>query len=573
MAIALSLSYSEAKASNSNEDQTRRDQIRRDEALAREVANSERDGDGKSKTEKISQSDADFALMLQMSEQQEEDARKTDHDRDLRIADSKTLANDERVALALQQKLDREAIAKDAGDERGGGGGGGIMDSLMNKFRGMDSGSSSALLKKCFRCGSVPLNGVMVTTRGRAYCPGCMRCKICSNTLTSQVYHHPSDADGLYCYDCLEETHGTRCSVCRTFLRGQYLRHNFFESEKYCLTHEQIENRRKCTSCHRIEPMPDPSSGRGPFVDLPDGRPVCLECLDSAVMTTDEMAALYVSVIDFMEGALGLSIPSGMRQVPVLAVDAASLNSEMDRGSLTHSGPGSQQVQVRGLTLSRSGQLKHYSAGDLSFSWERGWQMGPGRVHKVETVREVTAVLVLYGLPRDLTASILAHEATHVYLRLCKDVPVDLALPSEEGLCQVVAHRFLQHLHGESAASAGGGGGGGPSGRVRTGGFDFHRPSFSPFSSRSSKPAAGISGGHADTASPSPSPSTAATGPANPAQHLEAKLRRYFMHSIEHDPSPVYGDGFRHAKRVVDALGLEIALDELRHRRALPEGV
>lgn len=502
---------------------------------------------------KAEKDDESYALMLQISEQEEVEKAKMAVSRE----DCK---DDGKLAKRLQAQFEKELDEGRSRNDQGG-----FINSMMNRFRGrLDDGGDSSM-SKCFSCGRVPFDGRMVTTGGRAYCPSCMRCKICSQILNGQVYHHQNDQHGLYCFACLQEKHGLRCSVCRSFLHGQYLRHNFFESEKYCLTHEQIENRRKCTSCHRIEPMSD-TSGRGPFVDLPDERPVCLECLDSAVMTTDEVAALYVSVVDFMESSLGLAIPFGMRQVPVLAVDTASLNNEMNRGALTHSGPGSQQVQVRGLTLSRSGELKHYTAGDLSFSWQHGWRMGPGRVHRVDTVREVTAVLVLYGLPRDLTASILAHEATHVYLKLSKDIPLDLSLPAEEGLCQVVAHRFLNNLHERAAAdqarsnSGVGGGGAVPRERVRTGGFDFHR---SPLSSSSSSLFASRGASWSSSSSVSDS--------EDPTVPLEDKLRKYFIYSIEHDPSPVYGDGFRHAKRVVDTLGLEIAVEELKFRKTLPE--
>jgi predicted RNA-binding protein (virulence factor B family) len=48
-------------------------------------------------------------------------------------------------------------------------------------------------------------------------------------------------------------------------------------------------------------------------------------------------------------------------------------------------------------------------------------------VVKVEQVREVSAVLVLFGLPCDLVASILAHEAMHVWIKLSKHIPFHLS--------------------------------------------------------------------------------------------------------------------------------------------------
>ena len=402
----------------------------------------------------------------------------------------------------------------------------------------------------CSVCGRVPSDGLMVRAREKSYCVGCMRCQVCRKVLEGQVYHHDSDRTGLYCHRCLQDKYGIKCVVCDSFLVGQYVRHNYFDSEKYCVTHEELERRRKCTSCHRMEPQAH--TAKGQFVDLPDQRTVCLECLDSAVMTTDEMAALYQGVVNFMESFLSLTIPVGMREVAVLAVDTNSLNEERVAGSLTHGGVGGQ---VRGLTLSRCGEMQHYSQGDMTFDWSTGWRVGPRRVFKVDQIRTVTAVLVLYGLPRDLTASILAHEATHVYLKLNKEFPIDLSLPSEEGLCQVVAHKYLQHLRRQnderwaSASAARRLLDSGQGARVRTGGFDF----LSPRAPGDVKQAEATRG--------------------DPSAEIEDKLLGFFLHSIETDQSAVYGDGYRHAQRVVEALGIDVALEELRANKSLPNGV
>ena len=60
----------------------------------------------------------------------------------------------------------------------------------------------------------------------------------------------------------------------------------------------------------------------------------------------------------------------------------------------------------------------------------------------------MTAVLVLYGLPSDLTSSILAHEAMHVWLRLhgSSSTIQKLQPKIEEGLCQVVSHMYLTYV-------------------------------------------------------------------------------------------------------------------------------
>lgn len=137
------------------------------------------------------------------------------------------------------------------------------------------------------------------------------------------------------------------------------------------------------------------------------------------------------------------------------------------------------------------------------------------------TTRQVTAVLVLCGLPRDLTASILAHEAMHVYLKLTNDFPCDITPMSEEGLCQFIASKYLE----------------------------FHSSS-----SYLEKPAM-ITRQESD----------------EEASIRDNKLKLFFLHSIAVDLHPVYGDGFRKASRSIDVLGLEQVLDIVKQTKTLPE--
>jgi hypothetical protein len=69
--------------------------------------------------------------------------------------------------------------------------------------------------------------------------------------------------------------------------------------------------------------------------------------------------------------------------------------------------------------------------------------VGPVVLGPVEETRQVTAVLVLTGMPRVLTLSVLIHEALHVYLKLNSEFSLRLPRMVEEGLCQYVAHRWL----------------------------------------------------------------------------------------------------------------------------------
>ena len=83
---------------------------------------------------------------------------------------------------------------------------------------------------------------------------------------------------------------------------------------------------------------------------------------------------------------------------------------------------------VRGLTISSKSEIRHMSPGMIYLDAvsRRLVSTQAATVVRVEESRSVSAVLVLYGMPRDLTASILAHEAMHVWLKLNKDVPFEL---------------------------------------------------------------------------------------------------------------------------------------------------
>lgn len=59
---------------------------------------------------------------------------------------------------------------------------------------------------------------------------------------------------------------------------------------------------------------------------LDDGRKLCLECLDSAVMDTHECQPLYLEIQEFYEG-LNMKVE---QQVPMLLVERQALNEAME---------------------------------------------------------------------------------------------------------------------------------------------------------------------------------------------------------------------------------------------------
>lgn len=62
------------------------------------------------------------------------------------------------------------------------------------------------------------------------------------------------------------------------------------------------------------------------YLILDDGRKLCLECLDSAIMDTNECQPLYLEIREFYEG-LHMKVE---QQIPMLLVERSALNEAME---------------------------------------------------------------------------------------------------------------------------------------------------------------------------------------------------------------------------------------------------
>ncbi|GJW61550.1 DA1-related 1-like protein isoform X1 [Tanacetum coccineum] len=308
---------------------------------------------------------------------------------------------------------------------------------------------------------------------------------------------------------CYKEHHHPKCDVCKNFIPTnaggliEYRAHPFW-LQKYCPSHER-DGTPRCCSCERMEPRDTR------YLLLEDGRKLCLECLDSAIMDTHECQPLYLEIQDFYEG-LNMKIE---QQVPLLLVERQALNEALEGEKHGHH----HMSETRGLCLSEEQTISTIM---------RRPRVGAGRIFDMFTepyrlVRrcEVTAILILYSLPRLLTGSILAHEMMHAWLRLkgFSNLPPDV----EEGICQVLAHMWL-----DSEIMAG----------------------------SSSTTAASSS-----SSAPIPAPASSKKGKKS---DFEKKFGEFFKHQIESDTSAAYGDGFREGNKAVLKYGLRSTLDHIR---------
>ncbi|XP_009419922.1 LIM domain-containing protein HDR3-like isoform X4 [Musa acuminata AAA Group] len=315
--------------------------------------------------------------------------------------------------------------------------------------------------------------GHYLSCMGTFWHPQCFRCYACGQLIRETEF----SLSGTYPYhkSCYKELHHPKCDVCHEFSRNTR------------------------------------------YIYLGEGRSLCLECLESAIMDAGDCQPLYHSIRDYYEG-MNMRID---QQIPMLLVERQALNEAMEGEKYGHH----HMPETRGLCLSEEQTVSSIHKRPRI----GGNKILDMRTHPQKLIRrcEVTAILVLYGLPRLLTGSILAHELMHGWLRL-KGYR-DLSPEVEEGICQVLSHMWLESEIMPGSTSV---------------------PSSSSYAPSSS--------------SAMPSSKKAAKS------DTEKKLGEFFMHQIAHDTSTAYGEGFRAANAAVNKYGLRRTLDHIHFTGAFP---
>ncbi|TVU12318.1 hypothetical protein EJB05_45956 [Eragrostis curvula] len=381
------------------------------------------------------------------------------------------LEQDEQLARAIQESWNVEASPRDSANggityhpprENGTANGGNTYQPLSFML--------SSGFRICAGCHREIGYGRFLSCMGAVWHPECFRCHDCSQP----IYDSEFSMSGSHPYhkNCYKERFNPKCDVCKNFPRDSK------------------------------------------FVLLDDGRKLCLECLDSAVMDTRECQPLYLEIQAFYEG-LNMKVK---QQVPLLLVERQALNEAMDGEKAGHH----HLSETRGLCLSEEQTVSTI----LRRPRMRGNRIMEMITEPYSLTRrcEVTAILILYGLPRLLTGSILAHEMMHAWLRL-QGYP-RLSPDVEEGICQVLAHMWIE-----------------------------------------SEIMAGSSSNVASTSSAS---STSTSSKKKERSQFEQKLGDFFKHQIESDTSMAYGDGFRAGHRAVLRYGLKSTLEHIRLTGTLP---
>ncbi|KAK9168305.1 hypothetical protein Syun_000445 [Stephania yunnanensis] len=282
--------------------------------------------------------------------------------------------------------------------------------------------------RSCAGCKQLISYGNYLSCMGTFWHPNCFCCYKCHLPITENEFS--LSGKNPYHNTCFKELHHPKCEVCDQFIpmNGagliEYRSHPFW-CQRYCPSHEH-DGTARCCSCERLE------SKNARYVSLGDRRSLCLECYESAIMDTGECLPLYHSIRDFYEG-LNMKLE---QQIPILLVERPALNEaiEGEKNSYHH------MPETRGLCLSEEQTVtsifKRPRFGGNRLIGMRTQQQ------KLTRRCDVTAILVLYGLPRLLTGSILAHELMHAWLRLKGFRNLNPMV--EEGICQVLSHVWLE---------------------------------------------------------------------------------------------------------------------------------
>ncbi|KAL9357058.1 hypothetical protein Peur_050311 [Populus x canadensis] len=454
----------------------------------------------------------EYAIALSLSEEDQKGKKVIDEDNESEQSEeyykphqpeedvTAQLEEDEHLAKAIQESLSLESPPRSQYD----GGNLGPPYPFSSGYR------------ICAGCNTEIGHGQFLSCMGGVWHPDCFCCNACNLPITD--YEFSMSGNRPYHKSCYRKQHHPRCDVCNKFIPTnsagliEYRAHPFW-LQKYCPSHERDMTPR-CCSCERMEPRDTR------YISLDDGRKLCLECLDSAIMDTHECQPLYFEIREFYEG-LNMKVK---QEIPLLLVERTALNEAMEGEKNGHH----HLPETRGLCLSEEQTvttvLRRPRIG-------AGYRFIDIRTEPYRLSRrcEVTAILILYGLPRLLTGSILAHEMMHAWLRL-QGYP-NLRPEVEEGICQVLAHMWLD---AEIYSSSGGEG---------------------ASSSSSSSP---------------PSSSSSTSSKKGPRSDFEKKLGEFFKHQIESDTSPAYGEGFRIGNQAVLKYGLRRTLDHIQMTGTFP---
>lgn len=223
-----------------------------------------------------------------------------------------------------------------------------------------------------------------------------------------------------------------KCAVCletiphnKTESYISFIEHPFFSGQKICPKHEFTT--KKCVGCHKLEPINERFCDlfSGEINDKEGAQFMCSICRRTAVINNDEIDLVWNEVLDFLEVMCRIPISNEMRNISVISADPSLLNQLIDNSNdhCEFNYSSYDKLHCYGVCLSRE-------KSDLDSS-----------------CNNIIGILCLRGLPKELTASTLVHEAIHAWLKLNPLYNLLGSLPPivEEGCCQLASYLYLEY--------------------------------------------------------------------------------------------------------------------------------
>ena len=257
---------------------------------------------------------------------------------------------------------------------------------------------------RCAHCGR-PIVGTFTTAQGKTWHPEHFLCAGGREPINGRSFHEHEGK--VYCEDHYWQAFGKRCAIGGEILKGAYQINAW--GDTYCAEHSA--GLAECYSCHRFICERLTRGG----VRYDDGHSICNRCRQTAIDTAAQGQPALMQVRRAL-ARLGLEI--GPAETPLRLVDQQELNRRSTK---------SYSKQPTGMachhTLTRNGQI-------------------------VE--RQVEAILILSGLPREHFTAVAAHELMHIYLFV--NAFPDLEPVVEEGLCELAEYLWLKQQDTPEAA-------------------------------------------------------------------------------------------------------------------------
>lgn len=218
-----------------------------------------------------------------------------------------------------------------------------------------------------------------------------------------------------------KEHHHPTCYVCGEPIQVdasghfQYEEHPFWQA-KYCRRHD-TDGTPRCFGCKRLKPT------RGAtYLTLSDGRRLCPDCHDSAVLDDGALKALEREIREFYE-CLGMKVHQPT--IPLYLVNQQEMNEYIARDK-------KNGHHRKGVTL-----------GLTKPDYDCIFTTVEGRQHPLVAYTKVVSIRILCGLPRLKTGVTLTHEMMHAWHILEIDGYHRLTYEVREGLCEVLGYMWL----------------------------------------------------------------------------------------------------------------------------------